>query len=91
MSTVRIPPVLRQQTGGAKQVEADGSTVGEVLRRLVASYPSLEGHLFQDGELQRYVNVYVNEQDIQYLQRLDTPVSARDTVIILPAMAGGRE
>jgi len=89
MSNVRIPPVLRQQTGGAKEVEAEGNTVGEVLRRLTEQFPALETHLFQNGQLQRYVNVYVNDQDIQYLERLDTRVDPQDTVIILPAMAGG--
>ena len=89
MSTVRIPPVLRQQTGGSKDVEAEGQTVGEVLRDLTARYPTLTSHLFDGDELQRYVNIYLNDQDIQYLQRLATPVGASDTVIILPAMAGG--
>ena len=89
MAMVRVPPVLRQQTGGARQVEANGGTVGEVLRALATNYPAMREHLFEDGDLRRYVNVYLNDQDIQYLQRLDTPVSDRDTVIILPAMAGG--
>ena len=89
MTTVRIPPVLRKQAGGAKEIQTEGATVGEVLRRLAAEYPALASQLFRDGQLQRYVNVYVNDQDIQYLQRLDTPVGAQDTVIILPAMAGG--
>ena len=89
MSTVRIPPVLRKQTGGAKEVQADGGTVGEVLRHLAEEYPALQAQLFSDGQLQRYVNVYVNDQDIQYLKRLDTPVGTQDVVIILPAMAGG--
>jgi MoaD family protein len=89
MSTIRIPPVLRSQTGGAKEVQAQGATVREVLQQLASEYPSLQSQLFQDGQLQRYINVYVNDQDIQYLERLDTPVSDRDTVIILPAMAGG--
>ncbi|MBV9281746.1 MAG: MoaD family protein [Chloroflexi bacterium] len=89
MSTIRIPPVLRSQTGGAKEVQARGATVREVLQQLASEYPSLQSQLFQDGQLQRYINVYVNDQDIQYLERLDTPVSDRDTVIILPAMAGG--
>jgi molybdopterin converting factor small subunit len=89
MSTVRIPPVLRKQAGGAKEILAEGSTVGEVLRRLGEEYPALGGQLFNDGQLQPYVNVYVNDQDIQYLERLDTPVQPDDTVIILPAMAGG--
>lgn len=89
MSTVRVPPVLRPHTGGARDVEARGSTVREVLDSLADAYPALRGQLFENGNLQRYVNVYVNDQDIQYLRKLDTPVSDADTVIILPAMAGG--
>jgi molybdopterin converting factor small subunit len=89
MAMVRVPPVLRQQTGGARQVQADGDTVGAVLRSLATEYPAMREHLFQDGDLRRYVNVYLNDQDIQYLQKLETPVGDADTVIILPAMAGG--
>ena len=89
MSTVRIPPVLRNQTGGEKEIQAEGQTVGEVLGHLADRYPALRDRLFQDDQLQRFVNVFVNDQDIQYLQRLDTPVGTQDTVIILPAMAGG--
>lgn len=89
MSTVRIPPVLRKQTEGQKDIEVSGTTVLEVLRGLAARYPALNDQLFEDGSLRRYVNVFVNDQDIQYLQKLDTPVADRDTVIILPAMAGG--
>lgn len=89
MATIRIPPVLRKHTANEKEVQAGGSTVGEVLYSLTQTYPPLENQLFQDGTLQRYVNIYVNDQDIQYLQKLDTPVADRDTVIILPAMAGG--
>ena len=89
MSTVRVPPVLRNQTGGAKEIEAEGATVGEVLSNLAANHPSLRDQLFQDGALQRFINVYLNDQDIQYLQKLETPVGPNDTVIILPAMAGG--
>jgi molybdopterin synthase sulfur carrier subunit len=89
MATVRIPPVLRKHTGNEREVESGGSTVGEVLRSLTQTFPPLNDQLFQNGSLQRYVNIYVNDQDIQYLQKLDTPVADRDTVIILPAMAGG--
>ncbi|HZU14156.1 MAG TPA: MoaD/ThiS family protein [Chloroflexota bacterium] len=89
MSSVRIPPVLRAQTGGTREVEANGSTVGEVLRELATQYPSMESQLFADGGLQPYINVYVNNQDIQYLNKLDTPVGPSDTIILLPAMAGG--
>jgi molybdopterin converting factor small subunit len=63
--------------------------VGEVLRSVAERYPALDSQLFEDGRLRPYVNVYVNDQDIQYLQQLDTPASSDDTVIILPAMAGG--
>ncbi|MDQ2742856.1 MAG: MoaD/ThiS family protein [Chloroflexota bacterium] len=89
MSNVRIPPVLRKQTGGAKEVDAEGNTVRGVLDNLTEQFPGLREHLFADNELQRFVNVYLNDQDIQYLDKLDTPVTSTDTVIILPAMAGG--
>ncbi len=89
MSNVRIPPVLRKQTGGAKEVDAEGNTVRGVLDNLTEQFPGMREHLFADNELQRFVNVYLNDQDIQYLDKLDTPVTSTDTVIILPAMAGG--
>ncbi len=90
MSIVRIPPVLRAQAAGNKQVEIDGGTVGDVLQGLVERYPSLRGQLLDgDGGLHRFVNVYLNDQDVRYLQQLATPVSVADTVVILPAMAGG--
>jgi molybdopterin converting factor small subunit len=89
VSQIRIPPVLRQQTGGAKDVEIQGATVGELLQQLAERYPPLRDRLFADGALHRYVNVYLNDQDIQYLQKLDTPVAPEDTLTILPAMAGG--
>lgn len=90
MSAVRIPPVLRASVGGAKQVEAPGSTVGEVLEALVAVHPSLRSQLFTpDGELNRFVNVYVDGQDVRYLQGPATPVGPHAELVILPAMAGG--
>jgi molybdopterin synthase sulfur carrier subunit len=90
MATVRIPPVLRPKTGGQPEVEAGGATVGEVLRTLTSEYPDTEGQLFGDGgELNRYVNVYLNDEDVRVLDGLDTGVSGGDTVVILPAMAGG--
>lgn len=89
MSNVRIPPVLRKQTGGAKEVDAEGNTVRGVLDNLTEQFPGLREYLFADNELHRFVNVYLNDQDIQYLDKLDTPVTSNDTVIILPAMAGG--
>jgi molybdopterin converting factor small subunit len=90
MTAVRIPPVLRKQAGDNKQVDASGGTVGAVLDDVVGRYPELRQQvLTADGTLHRFVNVYLNGQDVRYLQLLDTPVAERDTVIILPAMAGG--
>jgi MoaD family protein len=90
MATVRIPPVLRPSVGGEKEVDAPGETVGEVLRSLAASHPDTEGQLFgSDGGLNRYVNVYLNDEDVRVLDGLDTAVKEGDTLVILPAMAGG--
>jgi molybdopterin synthase sulfur carrier subunit len=90
MSTVKIPPVLRSSTGGEKEVAADGADVGEVLRALARQHPDTERQLFaEDGQLNRYVNVYLNDEDVRVLQGLETPVGADDTLVILPAMAGG--
>lgn len=90
MSTVRIPPVLRASAGDQKQLSVDGATVGAVVEALVAQHPALRGQLLSaDGELHRFVNVYLNDQDVRYLDGLATPVGDRDTITILPAMAGG--
>ena len=90
MPTVKIPPVLRAQTGGEAQVPVEGTTVGEVLHSLADSHPDTEAQLFSpDRELNRYVNVYLNDEDVRVLDGLDTAVSEGDTVVILPAMAGG--
>jgi sulfur-carrier protein len=89
MSTIRVPPVLRQQTGGVREIEVQGATVGEALKALVQQHPALRQPLFNGGELHRFVNVYLNDEDISYLQKLDTPVRDSDTIVILPAMAGG--
>jgi molybdopterin synthase sulfur carrier subunit len=90
MATVRIPPVLRPQTGGQPEVEAAGGNVGEVLRALTAAHPGAEEQLFgPEGDLNHYVNVYLNDEDVRVLDGLETAVSDVDTVVILPAMAGG--
>jgi molybdopterin synthase sulfur carrier subunit len=90
MSTIKIPPVLRGSVGGAKELEASGQDVGEVLRALASQHPATESQLFSEaGELNRYVNVYLNDEDVRVLQGLDTSVSDSDTIVILPAMAGG--
>ena len=91
MSTVRIPPVLRSSTGGESQVRVDGSTVGEALNALAQVHPATKSQLFaEDGSLNRYVNVYLNDEDVRVLDGLDTAVEDSDTLVILPAMAGGR-
>jgi sulfur-carrier protein len=91
MATVRIPPVLRPKAGGQPEVEAAGDSVGEVLRALTAEHPDTQSQLFGDeGDLNRYVNVYLNDEDVRVLNGLDTAVKDGDTVVILPAMAGGR-
>jgi sulfur-carrier protein len=91
MSTIKIPPVLRGSVGGAKEIEVSGSNVGEVLRALASEHPATESQLFsEDGDLNRYVNVYLNDEDVRVLEGLDTAVGSGDTIVILPAMAGGR-
>ena len=91
MPSVKIPPVLRKHTGDATEVDAAGSTVGEVLNALVAEYPDTSDQLFAgEGELNRFVNVYLNDEDVRVLDGLETAVSDSDTVMILPAMAGGQ-
>ena len=89
-ATVKIPPVLRAQTGGEASVSVDGVTVGDVLGSLVKAHPSTREQLFAaDGELNRYVNVYLNDEDVRVLDGLETAIDEGDTVVILPAMAGG--
>jgi sulfur-carrier protein len=90
MATVKIPPVLRGSVGGEKEVQASGGNVGEVLRDLASQHPETESQLFsEDGDLNRYVNVYLNDEDVRVLEGLDTSASDTDTIVILPAMAGG--
>ena len=90
MATIKIPPVLRQSVGGEKELSAEGANVGEVLRDLASAHPATEQQLFSaDGALNRYVNVYLNDEDVRVLGGLDTAVSEGDVLVILPAMAGG--
>jgi molybdopterin synthase sulfur carrier subunit len=90
MATIKIPPVLRASVGGEKEVGASGANVGEVLRDLASSHPATESQLFgTDGQLNRYVNVYLNDEDVRFLGGLETPVKDGDTVTVLPAVAGG--
>jgi molybdopterin converting factor small subunit len=90
MAIVRIPPVLRPSTGGVKEVEAAGDNVGDVLRSLGDQHPDTKTQIFGgDGALNRYVNVYLNDEDVRVLEGLDTAVGGSDVIVILPAMAGG--
>jgi len=89
MSTVRIPPVLRENTGGSRAVEVTGSTVTEALDDLFARHPALRDRVTEDGQLSDFINVYVNDRDVRYRDGLATAVGPDDTIILLPAMAGG--
>jgi sulfur-carrier protein len=87
---VRLPTVLRTHAGGASIVSVDSGTVGEVLAKLVAEYPGLSGQVVQDdGSLHKFVNIYVNDDDVRYLDGVNTPVPDGSEVSILPAVAGG--
>jgi molybdopterin converting factor small subunit len=89
VSRVRIPPVLRETVGGARELEAAGDTVLEVLDDLFAQHPALRERVTTDGKLSPFVNLYVNGRDIRYTTGLATSVGPDDQVILLPAMAGG--
>jgi sulfur-carrier protein len=87
---VRLPTLLRAHADGAASVQADGATIGEVFGALTSRYPGLAGQLVDDGgALHKFVNVYVNDDDIRYLDQLETAVTESDVVSILPAVAGG--
>ena len=89
MSLIRIPPMLRGDVGGAREVPAEGDTVRELLDDLMARFPGLRPQLVEDGDIAPYVNVYVEGEDVRTLDGLDTSVEQASTVILLPAMAGG--
>ena len=87
---VRLPTVLRQHAGGQGSVKANGSTLSEVFDDLVRQFPGLAGQVVtEDGALHKFVNVYRNDDDVRYLEKLDTTVSDDDVISILPAVAGG--
>ncbi len=90
MSIVKIPPVLRSYTDGEREVSADGASVGDVLEGLAASHPDTRGQLFDErGQLNRFVNVYLNDEDVRFLDGISTKLADGDSVTILPAVAGG--
>lgn len=87
---VRLPTILRPLAAGQAQVKANGSTIGEVFEDLVKQFPNLADRLITaDGALHKFVNVYVNDDDVRYLDKLDTKVGDNDVISILPAVAGG--
>ena len=87
---VRLPTVLRQHAAGQASVKANGSTVGEVFEDLVRQFPLLAGQVItEDGALHKFVNVYRNDDDVRFLDKLATPVEDADVITILPAVAGG--
>jgi molybdopterin synthase sulfur carrier subunit len=90
VSTVKIPPVLRQAVGGERAVQVQGATVAEVRTHLCDQHPAVGAQILTaDGDLHKFVNVYVNDEDARLLQWVDTPIGDGDTLMILPAMAGG--
>jgi len=90
VALIKIPPVLRSSVGGEKEVTAGGDDVGAVLSSLASQHPDTRSQLFgADGSLNRYVNVYLNDEDVRVLDGLDTAVGEGDVLVILPAMAGG--
>jgi molybdopterin converting factor small subunit len=86
---VRIPTILRTYTGGAKSVEGSGGTLDELLADLESRHGGLRDRLLDDGGLRRFVNVYLNDEDVRFLGGLNAPVKDGDTVTVLPAVAGG--
>ena len=89
MSVVRIPPTLRTETAGEREVLASGETVRDLLANLTARFPGLRPQILEDGELAPFVNVYVGGEDVRTRRGLETPIEDGQTVILLPAMAGG--
>ena len=86
---VQIPTPMREQAGGNAEVDVTGATVGAALADLVAKYPGLQSKLFDGGKIRPYVNVFVNDEDIRYLDEMDTPVTSGQVVALIPAVAGG--
>ncbi|HET7856791.1 MAG TPA: ubiquitin-like small modifier protein 1 [Gaiellaceae bacterium] len=89
MATVRIPPTLRAETGGQREIDAEGATVREVLEGMASRFPELGDRIFEDGEVARFVNIYVEGEDVRTREGLETRVGDGSTLILLPAMAGG--
>src|SRR5687767_15863204 len=89
MTTIKIPPVLRENTGGSRTVDVTGGTVSEALDDLFGKHPALRDRVTENGQLSTFINVYVNDRDVRYREGLETAIGGDDTIILLPAMAGG--
>ncbi len=90
MANIKIPTPLRAYTEGQAQLTLEGGTVGAVLQNLIAQFPDLEQHLFNDGELRNFVNIFLGDEDVRFLDGLDTEIDADDNLRIIPSIAGGR-
>jgi molybdopterin synthase sulfur carrier subunit len=90
VSTVRVPPVLRDDAGGAREVETSGATVRELIEDLTAQLPALGERIYDGEDIRPFVNVYLDGEDVRTLGGLDVPVRESSTLVLLPAMAGGR-
>jgi molybdopterin converting factor small subunit len=86
---VRIPTILRTYTDGEKSVSGEGTSLSALIDDLEANHPGIKDRLIDDGELRRFVNVYVNDEDVRFLGGLEAPLSDGDQVVVLPAVAGG--
>jgi len=86
---VRVTASLQKLVGGQRAIQEEGATVGELLDRLEGRYPGFKQQIVTDGRLHRFVNIYLNDEDIRFLQQLDTPLKEGDVISILPALAGG--
>ena len=89
MPTFRIPTPLRPYSGGNSQVRVSGDTVNQALTDLTSQYPDLRQHLYNNGDLRSFVNIYLNKEDIRYVDGVDTKVHQEDTIMIIPSIAGG--
>ena len=90
MAKIRIPTPLRAFTGGAADIDVAGGTVGEALNNLVDQHPDLRAHLFNEDELRSFVNIFIGDEDIRFLQGLETEIDATENLRIIPSIAGGR-
>ncbi len=90
MASIRIPTPLRAYTDGESTIDVDGGTVGDVLNNLVEQHPDLKPHLFNDSELRSFVNIFIDDEDIRFMQGLETEIESDDKLRIIPSIAGGR-